>query len=38
RDKIERWRQDYNEFRPHSSLGDQTPSEFRLVHLEAGNL
>ncbi|WP_162788127.1 integrase core domain-containing protein, partial [Chromobacterium haemolyticum] len=33
RDKIERWRQDYNEFRPHSSLGDQTPSEFRLTHL-----
>ncbi|BBH14694.1 hypothetical protein CH06BL_39470 [Chromobacterium haemolyticum] len=33
RDKIERWRQDYNEFRPHSSLGDQTPSEFRLAHL-----
>ena len=38
RDKIERWRQDYNEFRPHSSLGDQTPSEFRLAHLEARNL
>ncbi|QNM97637.1 IS3 family transposase [Chitinimonas koreensis] len=37
RDKIERWRQDYNEFRPHSSLGDLTPSEFRLAHLEAGN-
>ncbi|MBP4044864.1 integrase core domain-containing protein [Chromobacterium violaceum] len=36
--KIERWRQDYNEFRPHSSLGDRTPSEFRLAHLEAGNL
>ncbi len=38
RDKIERWRQDYNEFRPHSSLGDRTPCEFRLAHLEAGNL
>ncbi|GAB2904024.1 hypothetical protein GCM10027202_36370 [Microvirgula curvata] len=38
RDKIERCRQDYNEFRPHSSLGDRTPSEFRLAHLEAGNL
>ncbi|MEN7431163.1 IS3 family transposase [Chromobacterium sp. TRC.1.1.SA] len=37
RDKIECWRQDYNEFRPHSSLGDQIPSEFRLAHLEAGN-
>ncbi len=38
RDKIERWRQDYNEFRRYSSLGDRTPSEFRLAHLEAGNL
>lgn len=26
--KIERWRQDYNHVRPHSSLDDQTPSEF----------
>jgi putative transposase len=25
---IENWRQDYNEYRPHSSLGQQTPSEF----------
>ncbi|VEB43547.1 IS2 transposase TnpB [Chromobacterium violaceum] len=32
RDKIERWRQGYNEFRPHSSLGDRTPSEFPLAH------
>ncbi len=38
RDKIERWRLDYNKFRPHSSLGDRTPSEFWLAHLEAGNL
>lgn len=38
RDKIECWRQDYNEFRPHSSLGDRTPSEFRLAHLEARDL
>lgn len=37
REKIERWRVDYNEYRPHSSLGDLTPSEFRLAHLEAGN-
>ncbi len=37
-EKIEHWRQDYNEFRPHSSLGDLTPCEFRLAHLEAGNL
>jgi putative transposase len=25
---IEAWRRDYNEFRPHSSLGNQTPQEF----------
>lgn len=37
-EKIEHWRQDYNEFRPHSSLGNLTPCEFRLAHLEAGNL
>jgi len=28
RDEIERWRQDYNDVRPHSSLGDRTPSEY----------
>ena len=28
REKIERWRKDYNEFRPHSSLGDLTPQQF----------
>ncbi|MGN3961850.1 IS3 family transposase [Burkholderia gladioli] len=37
-EKIEHWRQDYNDFRPHSSLGDLTPREFRLAHLDAGNL
>jgi putative transposase len=26
--KIEKWRRDYNEFRPHSSLGDLTPEQF----------
>jgi putative transposase len=26
--KIEDWRRDYNEFRPHTSLGERTPSEF----------
>jgi putative transposase len=26
--KIENWRQDYNHFRPHSSLGDLCPAEF----------
>lgn len=38
REKIERWRVDYNEFRPHSSQGNLTLSEFRLAHLEVGNL
>lgn len=28
RGKIETWRQDYNEFRPHSSLDDLTPQQF----------
>jgi len=28
RTKIEDWRLEYNTFRPHSSLGDQTPEEF----------
>lgn len=28
RKKIEAWRIDYNEYRPHSSLGDLTPREF----------
>lgn len=27
-EKIEAWRIEYNEFRPHSSLGDKTPAEF----------
>jgi putative transposase len=28
KEKIEAWRQDYNGHRPHSSLGNLTPSEF----------
>jgi len=28
---IERWRQDYNDCRPHSSLGNRTPSEYRVI-------
>lgn len=26
--KIEAWRREYNDFRPHSSLGDLTPAQF----------
>ncbi len=28
KEKLEAWRRDYNERRPHSSLGDRTPAEF----------
>src|SRR5208283_4427733 len=28
RDKLKRWRQDYNRVRPHSALGDSAPEEF----------
>jgi putative transposase len=28
KEKIEKWRRDYNGFRPHSSLGDLTPEQF----------
>ncbi len=28
REKIETWRLDYNQVRPHSSLGDRTPTEY----------
>jgi len=28
RRKSEAWREEYNTFRPHSSLGDMSPSEF----------
>jgi putative transposase len=31
RQKIEEWRQDYNQRRPHSSLGYRTPEEFRSM-------
>jgi putative transposase len=30
--KIEDWRIDYNEVRPHSSLGDLTPKEYSSTH------
>ena len=32
RDSLERWRQDYNRERPHSSLGWMTPEEYRNQH------
>lgn len=39
RDKIEVWRVDYNEYRPHSSLDNRTPSDYaRTALLEAGKL
>lgn len=34
RSKIETWRKDYNEFRPHSALGHKTPKEFMLATKE----
>lgn len=32
REKIEQWREEYNNFRPHSSLGDLTPIEYGNRH------
>jgi len=32
KEKIEAWRHDYNEFRPHSSLNNLTPNEFARYH------
>ena len=28
REELEKWREDYNHHRPHSSIGNLTPSEF----------
>jgi len=36
-EKIESWRYDYNTFRPHSSIENLTPNEFRERYLQAGN-
>jgi putative transposase len=30
REKVEEWRRDYNEDRPHSSLGNVTPKEYSM--------
>jgi putative transposase len=32
--KIERWKSDYNQQRPHSALADRTPQEFALVVMQ----
>ena len=37
REKIEAWRQDYNEFRPHSSLNNLTPKEFSSYHRQSSS-
>ncbi|MCC9169222.1 integrase core domain-containing protein, partial [Pontibacter harenae] len=34
REKIEAWRQEYNHFRPHSTLGDKTPEEWLQNNIE----
>ncbi len=34
REKIEAWRRDYNEFRPHSALDNMTPEEYVKKHLK----
>ena len=37
REKIERWRMEYNEERPHSSLAYRTPAEFAKAYSELTN-
>jgi len=32
REKIESWRREYNEWRPHSSLDNLTPMQYRQIH------
>ena len=34
KERIETWRQEYNESRPHRALQDRTPEEFARVHAE----
>ena len=38
RDRLEEWRTDYNEMRPHTSLGNFTPSEFANQATKAGQV
>jgi putative transposase len=38
REKIEAWRCEYNQFRPHSSLSGSTPQEIYERHRQAENL
>ena len=39
RQKLEAWQRDYNENRPHGSIGDLTPAEFASqIRTEAGTL
>ena len=37
REQIERWRLDYNAHRPHSSLGNLTPSEYATLRQDRRN-
>ena len=34
KERIETWRQEYNESRPHRALEDRTPEEFARAHAE----
>jgi putative transposase len=36
-DKLELWRRDYNQFRPHSSLDNMTPADFARSQLKLAN-
>jgi putative transposase len=34
--RIEQWRKEYNDYRPHSSLDNLTPAEYALKHETEG--
>ena len=36
--QIEQWRRDYNEVRPHTSLGGRTPVEFTVLYTEGSTI